>query len=125
MLSRRIAALVGIAVALGFAASTDSQARTVYDGTWSVQVSGQTQGCMGAARYRLYIQNGRVGYAGGDATLSGRVSRNGAVSVRIATSGGQSGVGTGRLSRNSGSGTFRGRSSSGLCAGTWVGERMP
>ncbi len=124
MLSRGIAAVAGIAIALGFAASTDSQARTIYDGTWSVQVSGRTQGCMGSARYRLYIQNGRIGYAGGEASVSGRVSRNGAVSVRIATSGGQSGFGKGRLSRSSGSGTFRGHSSSGLCAGTWVGERM-
>jgi hypothetical protein len=124
MFPRRIAALGAIGFALAFAASTASVARTIYDGTWSVQVSGRTQGCMGSMRYRLYIQNGRIGYAGGDATVSGRVSGKGTVSVRIATSGGQSGFATGRLTPRSGSGIFRGHSSSGLCAGTWVGDRM-
>jgi hypothetical protein len=32
-------------------------------------------------------------------------------------------VGSGRLSRNTGGGTFRGHSSSGACAGTWSGQR--
>jgi hypothetical protein len=123
MPSRGIAALC-IVIALALASSNNAQARMVYDGAWIVQMSGQTQACMGTVRYSLYIQNGRIGYAGGDASVSGRVSGNGAVSVRIATSGGQRGFGTGRLSRGYGLGTFRGYSSSGPCNGTWAGQRI-
>jgi hypothetical protein len=89
-----------------------------------VEVTGRTDACMGSARYTLRIARGIVGYAGGEASVSGRVSPNGVVIVRIVTSGGQDGVGSGRLSRNYGSGTFRGNASSGICAGTWIGQRL-
>jgi hypothetical protein len=124
MLSRRLAILAGIVVVAGFAAASNSLARTIYDGAWAVELTGRTEGCMGTARYTLTISNGRISYGGGDASVSGRVSPNGMVAVRIITSSGQSGVGSGRLSRSYGSGTFRGHSSSGLCAGSWSGQRV-
>jgi hypothetical protein len=122
MCSRRFATLAGITVA-GLIAANASQARTIYDGAWVVQVTGRTQGCMGSARYVLQIANGRITYSGGDAAVSGRVSPRGGVYVRIVASSGN-GIGSGRLSRNYGSGAFRGYSSSGPCAGTWAGQRV-
>jgi hypothetical protein len=111
-------------MAAGFTATNNSQARTAFDGDWAIEVTGRTEGCMGTARYTLHIANGSISYAGGDAQVTGRVTTKGVVAVRIVTSSGQAGSGSGRLSRSYGSGTFSGRSSSGLCAGTWSGQRV-
>jgi hypothetical protein len=58
----------------------------------------------------------------GDARVSGHVSPKGAVYVHVSSSNG-SGVGSGRLSRSSGGGHFRGSTSNGPCAGTWSAQR--
>ena len=100
-----------------------AQARSPYDGSWNVAVYGQAGACQGGF-YQLSVQivNGNILYVGGDASVSGRVSSSGAVAVGISTADSRA-VGSGRLSRNSGSGTYRGQSSSGACAGTWTGQR--
>jgi hypothetical protein len=124
MLSRRVAIIAGFVMTAGIAAVSDSQARTIYDGSWAIEVTGRTEGCMGTARYTLQIANGRISYSGGDASVTGTVSRKGAVTVRIVTSSGQQGIGSGRLTASYGSGTFHGHSSSGVCAGTWSGQHV-
>jgi len=112
---------VGAACVLAFA--DGAQARGPYDGSWSVSVQGRSGSCAGAATsYNLQIVNNSVRYYGGDAQVSGRVSRGGAVFVRV-VSGDRSASGSGRLRGNSGSGTFRGYAQGGACAGTWVGQR--
>jgi hypothetical protein len=113
---------LGAACVLAFA--DHAQARSAYDGNWSVTVSGRSGSCQGGSyNYGLQVVNGIVYYSGGDARISGRVSPSGAVYVRV-TSGDRGAVGSGRLSRNGGGGgTFRGYSSSGPCAGTWTGQR--
>jgi hypothetical protein len=100
-----------------------AKARSPYDGGWSVAVYGQSGTCQGSS-YQLSVQiaNGNIHYVGGDASVSGRVGSGGAVAVRIST-GDRSAVGSGRLSGNHGSGTYRGQSSSGACAGTSTGQR--
>jgi hypothetical protein len=65
------------------------------------------------------IIDGHVVYEGQSA---GRVSPNGGVWVNI-SSGGQQANGQGRLSRNYGTGVWRGYGSAGTCAGTWQAER--
>ena len=60
--------------------------------------------------------------SGGDAQISGRVSPNGAVFVRVVSANGNA-AGSGRLRGNTGGGSFRGHSSQGACAGTWSGQR--
>jgi hypothetical protein len=102
---------------------SDAQAHSPYDGSWSVAVYGQSGTCQGGS-YQLSLQivNGNIHYLGGDASVSGRVSSGGAVAVRIETAD-RSAVGSGRLSRNYGSGTYRGQTQSGACAGTWTGQR--
>jgi hypothetical protein len=114
-------------IAMGAAcilASADlAQARSAYDGNWNVVVSGRSGACQGGTyQYALQIVNGVVHYSGSDARISGRVSANGAVYVRVSSSD-SSAVGSGRLARGAGGGTFRGQSSSGTCAGTWSGQR--
>jgi hypothetical protein len=122
MIAYRLATIaMGAACVLAFADS--AQARSAYDGNWSVVVSGRSGACQGGTyQYALQIVNGVVRYSGSDARISGRVSPNGAVYVRVSSSD-SSAVGSGRLSRNVGGGTFRGQSSSGMCAGTWSGQR--
>jgi hypothetical protein len=87
--------------------------------SWYAQ-SGSCQG--GLYQFSVQIVNGNIRYVGGDASVGGRVSSNGAVAVRIST-GDRDAIGSGRLLRDTGSGTYRRRSSSGLCAGTWTGQR--
>ncbi|HXW30988.1 MAG TPA: hypothetical protein VEK55_16635, partial [Xanthobacteraceae bacterium] len=86
-------------------------------------ISGQSGSCQGGSyQYELQIVNGIVYYAGSDARITGRVNANGAVYVRVWTSD-RSAVGSGRLSRNIGGGTFRGQAPSGICAGIWSARR--
>jgi len=98
-------------------------ARTIFDGSWSVLIITDRGQCDRAYRYGLQIVNGNVIYdGGGPITLQGRVAPNGAVRVSVA-SGGQRADGTGRLSRDRGTGVWRGAGSSASCSGTWEAER--
>ncbi len=103
--------------------STPAPARTIFDGNWSVLIVTQSGPCDRAYRYGLSIRNGAVFYEGSlSVNLNGRVSGNGNVSVRV-SAGSQGASGTGRLSRNSGSGSWRGIGSAGSCSGTWTADR--
>jgi hypothetical protein len=114
---------VGVIVAAALALPIGAQARSIYDGSWSVAVYGQSGSCQGGSyQFPVQIVSGNIRYVGGDASVSGRVSSSGAVAVRMATND-RSAIGSGRLSRSYGAGTFRGRSSSGLCSGTWTRQR--
>ena len=98
-------------------------ARTPYDGNWSVLIVTDTGPCDRAYRYGLAIRDGSVFYEGSAAVnVAGRVSDNGAVQVRV-WAGSQGARGAGRMSRNSGSGYWRGVGSMGTCSGTWSADR--
>jgi hypothetical protein len=97
-------------------------ARTVYDGDWSVLIITRGGACEPSVRYGVQIADGTVIHGGGIATVQGRVSRNGIVSV-IVRSGNQWANASGRLGRNRGGGAWRGQGTSGACRGTWVAER--
>jgi hypothetical protein len=94
-----------------------------YDGTWSVQIITQAGNCDRAYRYAVRISNGYVvNEYGGSVSLQGRVASNGAIQVNV-SAGGQEAVGVGRLSRTTGSGTWRGQGSAGYCSGVWQAAR--
>jgi hypothetical protein len=113
--------IAGLALASAFA--TPAPARTNYDGNWSVLIITQSGPCDRGYRYGVAIRNGGVFYTGSLAVnLDGRVSGNGRVNVRV-SAGSQGATGTGRFSRNSGSGSWRGTGSAGSCSGTWTAER--
>ena len=122
MLALRLTTIAAAAACV-LAFADGAQARGPYDGSWTVSVSGRSGTCAGAnTSYNLQIINNSVHYYGGDAQVSGRVSRGGAVYVRV-VSGDRSAAGSGRLRGNTGSGTFRGYAQGGACAGTWYGQR--
>jgi hypothetical protein len=94
-------------------------APAAFDGDWSVAINTQSGACEPSYRFAVEIINGHVVYEGNPA---GRVSPNGGVSVNI-SQGGQQAAGQGRLSRNQGTGVWRGYGSAGTCAGTWQARR--
>ena len=96
MLALRLTTIAA-AAACALAIADGAQARSPYDGSWSVSVAGRSGACAGGNyAYNVEIRNGIVRYNGGDAQISGRVS---------------------------GGGSFRGASQQGACAGTWSGQR--
>jgi len=120
MISHSIRAVI---VAMAFAVTAISTAPSAFaasfDGPWSVLVITKSGGCDQSYRYGLMIRGGSVTYlGGGSVNVSGRVTPSGQVSVNV-SSGGQSALGTGRLSDGRGGGTWRGQDSTGTCAGTW------
>lgn len=99
-------------------------ARTAgYDGNWSVLIVTNSGPCDRAYRYGVAIRGGRVFYEGSaGVNVDGSVAGNGAVRVRL-WAGSGSASGAGRLSRDYGSGEWRGAGSNSSCAGTWTAER--
>jgi hypothetical protein len=94
-------------------------APAAFNGNWSVAINTRSGACEPHYRFAVQIINGNVVYEGRPA---GRVSRNGAVQVNV-SSGGQQASGQGRLSRNYGTGVWRGFGSAGNCTGTWQAGR--
>jgi hypothetical protein len=105
------------------AAKAKSQPAGAFDGLWSVLIITEKGTCDRGYRYAIRIKSGRVGHAdpaGSSFRISGAVGRGGAARVSVAR-GDQSASGTGRLSRNAGSGRWT--SSKGECSGIWQAER--
>jgi hypothetical protein len=93
------------------------------DGLWSVLIITEQGTCDRGYRYAVRIKNGSVGH--GDPSnssfrIAGRVGAGGAINVSVSR-GTQSANGSGRISRNGGSGRWR--SAKGECSGTWQAER--
>jgi hypothetical protein len=121
------AVALGTILALAASAATAGAAfaRTVYDGAWSVLIVTRSGSCDPTYRYGLQISDGNVIYDGGGLiTMQGRVTPKGVVRV-IVQGGSQWADGTGRLTRNQGSGVWRGQGPSSACAGVWQAERRP
>jgi hypothetical protein len=105
--------------ALNARAEQPAVAPATFNGSWSVAINTQSGACEPHYRFAVQIVNGNVVYEGRPA---GRVSPNGAVLVNV-SAGGQQASGQGRLSRNYGTGVWRGYGSAGTCAGTWQAGR--
>jgi len=110
-----------LAVATAVTSAGSASAASPFDGRWSVLIQTRSGAC-DSYRYRLAIVNGNVTYAGeGGFQVRGHVAPSGAVHVRV-SSGSSYADGHGRLTRSSGSGTWRGIGS-GVCAGVWTADR--
>jgi hypothetical protein len=90
-----------------------------FDGRWSITIETDRGSCERAYRIGLVIEDGTVTYEG---TPYGRVTTRGHVRVHF-TIGEQRADGSGRLSKASGAGVWRGVGSSGNCSGRWLAER--
>jgi hypothetical protein len=95
---------------------------TQFDGNWSVSIITDSGTCDRGYRYALRIAGGRIFYDNPNFNVSGQVNPRGYVSVSVGA-GSQRAIGTGRLSRDYGEGTWSGQSSTDSCAGHWEAER--
>jgi len=96
-----------------------AQARTNYDGNWSVVIVTEKGTCDRSYRYPVRISDGSVGYAGeASFNVAGRVAPNGRITVSVSR-GETRASGSGQLSGDSGAGSWSG----GECSGTWQAER--
>jgi hypothetical protein len=118
----RFACAVLVAATATVNSASLASSASPFDGRWSVVIETDKGDCDPAYRYGLQITNGNVKYAG-DSTfaVNGRVARNGNIHVRVAR-GGSYADGHGRLSRDGGSGSWKGVGA-GVCSGHWVAER--
>ena len=119
------AAAVLAAVAAPDTAAAVTRARVVrpgaFDGTWNVTFTPQAGNCHATNTVPFAVAGTRVSSAGGG-KVTGGVSRNGSVSVRI-TVGASWANGSGRLAGNSGAGRWSGLITGDRCSGVWQASR--
>ena len=109
-------------LALSATAATASfaEARTPYDGRWSLTIQ-TTRGECSTYNFPVDISNGQVSFPG-LVRANGRVTGKGSVRVFVAAMG-KSASGSGKLSQSSGGGRWTGRSGEDLCSGVWTAQR--
>lgn len=125
MLMRTITPIALTVLALATAALWPlpaAQARTPYDGKWSVLIVTDAGTCDRAYRYALDISDGRISYDDSSFNVSGHVDGRGHVSVSV-SAGGERASGTGQLAASYGRGNWTGHSSTSACSGHWEAER--
>jgi hypothetical protein len=92
-----------------------------FDGTWNVVFATQAGNCSPTYSAPFNVAGRRVSSAGGG-KVTGGVSRNGAVAVRISV-GASVASGNGRLGGTFGYGSWRGIISGDRCSGVWQATR--
>jgi hypothetical protein len=104
--------------------SISGASRTAFDGRWSVIITTRSGPCDPQYRFGVRIVNGNIIYEGGGAgNAQGRVSPSGTVAVSV-SSGPQAATGQGGLSRDYGTGSWRGQGPGGACSGAWQAWRQ-
>jgi len=116
---RTLGALAAISVAAAIGMAGPTQARTDFDGEWSVVIVTSKGDCERSYRAPITISNGNFVNVGVNMVdVSGNVRPDGRLTVRVSR-GQSSAVGLGRLTATSGGGSWKG----GACAGTWTAVR--
>jgi hypothetical protein len=117
-----LAAVAIAAVALGDSAEA-ARGRRVgsYEGIWNVVFATTRGTCSSGYSVPFRVAGERVLAAGGG-RVAGRVSRAGAVAVKVSV-GASRASGAGRLVGNRGAGAWSGIISGGRCSGTWQATR--
>ena len=116
---RTLGALAAISVAAAIGMAGPTQARTDFDGEWSVVIVTSKGDCERSYRAPITISNGNFVNVGVNMVdVSGNVRPDGRLTVRVSR-GQSSAVGLGRLTATSGGGSWKG----GARAGTWTAVR--
>jgi hypothetical protein len=98
-----------------------AQARSAYDGSWDLLFVTQRGACDPTYNFSVNITDSIVTHPN-LVKFKGRVARSGAVRASV-TVPGKYASGSGRLSSNSGRGTWSGYSGSSRCTGYWTAQR--
>ena len=101
--------------------SHTANARSAYDGSWDLVFVTQRGACDPSYNFSVNITDGVVTHPN-LVKFRGRVARSGAVRASV-TVPDKYASGSGRLSRNSGRGTWRGYSGDARCSGYWTAQR--
>jgi hypothetical protein len=118
----RLGLLASICAATASIATPNADAASKFDGTWSAVFRTTSGPCQPAYRGAVQVVNGIMELPGAGGSLSGRVSPNGSVKAN-GSMGARYGAASGRVSGNSGGGTWSARMESGSCAGVWTAQR--
>jgi hypothetical protein len=100
---------------------TYARSSSAYDGSWNLTFVTQRGACDQTYNFTVNITNGIVTHPN-LVRFRGYVARSGAVRASVAVQD-KYAAGSGRLSGNSGRGTWSGYSASSRCAGYWVAQR--
>jgi hypothetical protein len=112
-------------VALVTAANPSAKAESRFDGRWSAVLETKSGPCDAAYRGAVQVTNGIVQAEGvANNVLSGRVSPNGSVTVRGTMAATLYGIAWGRLSGNSGAGSWRVQMQNEKCFGVRTARRL-
>jgi hypothetical protein len=115
-------ALATVAFASGISTPAGAAQRPgAYDGTWNVTFTTRAGNCSATNSAPFNVSGAQVSSAGGG-KVTGGISPDGAVSVRISV-GLSAADGKGRLVGNSGTGRWSGVISGDKCSGTWQASR--
>jgi hypothetical protein len=98
-----------------------AQASSAYDGSWDLRFMTQRGACDPTYNFLVNINNGVVTHPN-LVRFRGRVTRSGAVRASVTVQD-KFASGSGRLSTNSGRGTWSGYSGSARCSGYWTAVR--
>jgi hypothetical protein len=121
---RAATALAGLVLAIamsGTAMAARPRPAGAYDGTWNVVFTTRAGNCSSTNSAPFNVSGRQVSSAGGG-KVTGGISSNGVVAVRISV-GLSAADGRGRLVGNSGTGRWRGVISGDYCSGTWQATR--
>jgi len=114
--------LTSAIVATGLVAFVSAaQARSAYDGSWGLVFVTQRGACDPSYNFSVNITDGVVTHPN-LVKFRGYVARSGAVHASVAVPD-KYASGSGRLSSNSGRGTWSGYSGGARCAGYWTAQR--
>src|SRR5262249_24654580 len=115
--------LLACAAAVGclVASVSVAQARSAYDGSWDLIFVTERGSCHATYNFAVNIADGIVTHPN-LVRFRGYVARSGAVRASV-TVHDKFAAGSGRLSSNSGRGTWSGHSGSARCSGYWTAQR--
>jgi hypothetical protein len=118
MKKRLIANVIGCACLM---LATAAEARTSYDGPWNLVFVTQRGSCDPTYNFSVNINDGVVTHPN-LVKFRGSVGRSGAVRASV-TVHEKYASGSGKLTRDSGGGTWSGHAEGGRCSGYWTAQR--
>ena len=122
MISPSLRALIVTTVFATLAGAPSAQAASEFDGDWAIHAVTRSGPCDPNYQISGHIVRGVVYSQGGGSNVAGSVAPSGAVKIMV-TVGPNHAQGSGRLSKASGTGTWRGQGPNGTCSGTWSAQR--
>jgi hypothetical protein len=115
--------LASTCIASALAAVPSANAEGKFDGTWTIELVTKTGPCDQSYLGDVQVIDRVLHLASASSgTFSGRVTPSGAVTL-TSTMGGGNGVGSGRVSGSSGSGSWRAEMQNEVCSGVWSVRR--